>query len=777
MPERPKTEPGLTRGPVSEEPSRVSRRILGWLKHAVDRLVGNDRLTGVMFVLCVALLVTLQQGRGAALRLEAGQAAPQEIRAPFAISVPDAQATELRRQEARAAVLPVFQPDDQALARGHDSLARLFGAGRGALAARRTHGRRALTSGERETLRRAASLAVDDRALDLLVAAEFSETLERALGAALAAVAAAPIASDPGPLLGATGIAIRDRQGTERQESDLGRILDLEEARQALVPALRAASPALDASQAEALEAVLAPLLLPNLIHDAEETARRRAAAADEVVPLVVPVAKGEVIVRRGAVVTPAQADLLRKVADMRGPLPLLSSLAGNLLMLGLLVVFLHRYLEPLQREVRGADHLFGMHMVVGAGMALLTAALIRLATILASHAEGDLANPESYLRAIPVAAGTMAIMLLARARAAMVFGVFGAVVFGMLAGWDLRMTAYALVSNCAAIYSVRQYKQRTAVLKAGAVVGVVNALAALALAAGPGVPPPTARLLLEVALALAGGMLVALTVSTALPVLEWVFNVLTDIRLLELSNLNNPLLRRLAVQAPGTYNHSVIVGTLAEAAAQAVGGNSLLCRVAAYYHDIGKMNKPEYFIENQMNATGLHDKLSPTMSSLVIASHVKDGVRMARDFNLPQPIIDLIPQHHGTRLITYFFNKAKTLANPEIQEVSESNFRYPGPKPQSKEGAIFMMADSVEAAARTIDDPTPAKFQDMIRKILNAVILDDQLTETDLTFSDLDRIQDSFQRTLTSLYHHRIDYPGFEFGDRPTRDRITLPG
>jgi len=250
-----------------------------------------------------------------------------------------------------------------------------------------------------------------------------------------------------------------------------------------------------------------------------------------------------------------------------------------------------------------------------------------------------------------------------------------------------------------------------------------------------------------------------------------------SDIRLLELSNLNNPLLRKLAVQAPGTYNHSVIVGTLAEAAAQAVGGNSLLCRVAAYYHDIGKMSKPEYFIENQMNATGLHDKLSPTMSSLVIASHVKDGVRMARDFNLPQPIIDLIPQHHGTRLITYFFNKAKTLANPEIQEVSESNFRYPGPKPQSKEGAIFMMADSVEAAARTIDEPTPAKFQDMIRKILNAVILDDQLTETDLTFSDLDRIQDAFERTLTSLYHHRIDYPGFEFGDRPTRDRITLPG
>lgn len=777
MAARPKTEPGLARGTADAEPSRASRQVLGWLKQAVDRLVGNDRLTGVLFVVSVALLVTLQQGSGGALRLEAGQAAPQEIRAPVAITLRDAPATELRRQEARAAVLPVFQPDDQALSKGRASLSRFFGAGRSALAARRTRGHRPLTGSEREALRAAVALPVDDRTLDLLVAAGFSETLERALDGALRTVAAAPIASDPGPLLGAAGIVIRQRQGTERRETDLGRILDLEEARAALVPVLKAGSPALDAGEGEAVAAILSPLVLPNLIYDAEETARRRATAAAEVAPLVVSVVKGEILVRRGAVVTPAQAELLGRVATLRGPLPMLGSLVGNLLVLGLLVVFLHRYLEPLQREVRGADHLFGMHMVVGTGMALLSAVLIRLASMLASHAEGDLANADSYLRAIPVAAGTMAIMLLARARAAMVFGVFGAVVFGMLAGWDLRLTAYALVSNCAAIYSIRQYKQRTAVIKAGAVVGVVNALAALALALGPGLTPPTPRLLLEVSLALAGGILVALTVSTALPVLEWMFNVLTDIRLLELSNLNNPLLRRLAVQAPGTYNHSVIVGTLAEAAAQAVGGNSLLCRVAAYYHDIGKMNKPEYFIENQMNATGLHDKLSPTMSSLVIASHVKDGMRMARDFNLPKPIIDLIPQHHGTRLITFFFRKAKTLENPEIQEVSESNFRYPGPKPQSKEGAIFMMADSVEAAARTIDAPTPAKFQDMIRKILNAVILDDQLTETDLTFSDLDRIQDAFQRTLTSLYHHRIDYPGFEFVDRPTRDRVTLPG
>jgi putative nucleotidyltransferase with HDIG domain len=273
------------------------------------------------------------------------------------------------------------------------------------------------------------------------------------------------------------------------------------------------------------------------------------------------------------------------------------------------------------------------------------------------------------------------------------------------------------------------------------------------------------------------GGLLVSIVASFTLPVLEWMFNVVTDIRLLELSNLNTPLLRKLAVQAPGTYNHSVLVGTLAEAAAEAIGGGALLCRVAAYYHDIGKMKKPEYFIENSpQDAIKRHSKLSPTMSSLIILSHVKDGVKLAQDYHLPRPIQDFIRQHHGTRLITYFFKKAKKMEDRGIQEVSESNFRYPGPKPQSKEAAIFMMSDSVEAAARTIDEPTPAKFKDLIRQIVNAVILDDQLSETELTFSDLDRIQRSFEVTLASIYHHRIEYPGFRFEDRPARDRVTLP-
>ncbi len=251
---------------------------------------------------------------------------------------------------------------------------------------------------------------------------------------------------------------------------------------------------------------------------------------------------------------------------------------------------------------------------------------------------------------------------------------------------------------------------------------------------------------------------------------LESAFNILTDIRLLELSNLNNPLLRRLAVEAPGSYNHSVIVGTLAEAAAESIGANALFCRVAAYYHDVGKMLKPDYFIENQRDGANRHDHLSPHMSALVIASHVKEGYELAKSYGLPRQVLEIIPQHHGTRKINFFYQKAKRGEQPQAEEVRESDFRYPGPKPQTREAAIFMLSDSIEAAARTLDDPSPARFKGLIRKIVSDVVLDDQFSECDLAFADLEKVSAAFLRTLSSIYHHRIDYPGFDFEKTPER-------
>jgi hypothetical protein len=260
------------------------------------------------------------------------------------------------------------------------------------------------------------------------------------------------------------------------------------------------------------------------------------------------------------------------------------------------------------------------------------------------------------------------------------------------------------------------------------------------------------------------GGMSVAAIVSLILPVVEYIFKVTTDISLLELLDLNQPLMKNLMVSAPGTYHHSVIVGNLAESAAEIVGANPLLARVSAYYHDIGKIKMPDYFVENQSSAVSRHEKLTPHMSSMIITNHVKEGLELAREFKLPEPIIDIIEQHHGTMLISYFYQKAKETAGngPPVEE----DYRYHGPKPQSRVAALVMMADGVEAASRVLTDPTPARIASLVDRIINHIFLEGQLDECELTLKDIYEIKKRFTYILTGIFHKRVDYPGFDFSN-----------
>ena len=299
-----------------------------------------------------------------------------------------------------------------------------------------------------------------------------------------------------------------------------------------------------------------------------------------------------------------------------------------------------------------------------------------------------------------------------------------------------------------------------------GFFVGLANCLAFLVLELYRGFPVEPESTLFAAGCAIVGGMLAVGLVTSLLPLFEGLFGVTTDQRLLELSNQNLPLLKRLSLEAPGTYQHSLAVSNLVEAGADAVGGNALYLRVCSYYHDIGKLTKPQYFVENQ-RGTNPHDDLLPSMSSLVIQSHVKKGVAMAREAKLPLPIIQGIATHHGTKLIRYFYHKAENQAESEKSEVRESDYRYPGPKPHTKELGILLLADAVEAAARTIEQPTPTRLQGMIKKIFDDALEDGQLVDSELTFSELDKVASAFLWVLTNMYHHRIDYPGFNFNRR----------
>jgi len=308
-----------------------------------------------------------------------------------------------------------------------------------------------------------------------------------------------------------------------------------------------------------------------------------------------------------------------------------------------------------------------------------------------------------------------------------------------------------------------RKIDTRTKTVFAGALGGVAQTavLVLLTLATVEGWSPK--RLALRVAWSLGGGVGWGLLMTGVLPFIERIFNLATPMRLRELADLNQPFFRRFLLEAPGTYHHSVLVGSLAEAAADAVGADPLLARVGAYYHDIGKMTKPTYFAEN-IHGQSRHEKLSPPMSALVIVSHVRDGVEMGKELGLPQPVIDIIAQHHGTCVVEYFYYEAlkEARANGSTR-VDVARYRYPGPKPQTKEAAIVMLADAVEAASRALKEPSSARVAELVHELVMRRLLDGQLDESPLTLREIHKIEQTMTRMLQGLFHTRIPYPSRE--------------
>ena len=327
------------------------------------------------------------------------------------------------------------------------------------------------------------------------------------------------------------------------------------------------------------------------------------------------------------------------------------------------------------------------------------------------------------------------------------------AVTLASLAGGHFYLLVLFLISAISSSLLVLGARRRIVIIRAGLFVGIIQALS-LFLARRFLVNLPGQYLLL-----LINGFASAIIVIGVLPVFEFLFRTVTDVSLLELADFNQPLLQRMIMEAPGTYHHSLIVGNLSEAACRQVGANALLARIGAYYHDIGKLEKADYFSENQNIASSRHDDLSPTMSKLVIMNHVKEGIELARRYKLNPRLVDFIRQHHGNSLVYYFYRRALEEIE-EDQEIKEEGFRYPGPKPDTKEAAIVLLADSVEAATRALKDLSLSKIEEVVHKVINNKFIDGQLDECDLTLKDLEKISAIFVRILSGMYHGRISYP-----------------
>lgn len=360
----------------------------------------------------------------------------------------------------------------------------------------------------------------------------------------------------------------------------------------------------------------------------------------------------------------------------------------------------------------------------------------------------------------IPVAAvGMLTMLLFNDFELMLIMSLASSLILTLVVGGDMGMTIIFFLGSLIGSYSVRNARRIGTLMSAGLSVAAVQVFAAIVLTEKMAFVDLGNFLQLYAKPLAVNGFLAASLTMVTFKGFEQLFDVLTNFTLLELSDFNQPLLKRMILEAPGTYHHSLIVGNLSEAAADTIGADSLLTRVGAYYHDIGKMDKAEYFTENQLAGGNKHEDLEASVSRLVIINHVRNGIELGKKYKLNHKVIDFIPQHHGTSLTYYFYQKALEDAENRT-EVDEANYRYPGPKPQSKETAIVLLADSVEAATRSLDEPNPKKIEELVRKIINNKFIDGQLDECNLTLKEIDQIAATFIKVLSAMYHSRVKYP-----------------
>ncbi len=509
--------------------------------------------------------------------------------------------------------------------------------------------------------------------------------------------------------------------------------------------------------------------ILPNIKLNAVATAQAMAAATDAVPRTLGFVQENERIVSKHERITPEikqKLESLRRARAERGPASdSEAQVVGTALHVMVIVMLYGIYLYLFRK------HIFGNNRRLA-----LIALLILLEGVFAYLTrEADVTAPVEYLIAVPVASMILTIVFDSRV------GFYGTVIVSFVVagirGNDYSVALASLIAGALSVYTVRDMQNRTQIFRSFGFILLGYSVTIIAL--GLERFESLGGIAQQLSFATINAVISPVLTYGLLIFFERVFKVTTDLTLMELAHFNHPLLRMLAEKAPGTYHHSLSMATLAEAASAAVGANETLARVGAYFHDIGKILKPTYFVENQRGSRNRHDRLSPRMSSLIIAAHVKDGMALAKEYQLPQEIIDFIPMHHGTTRIDYFYSKALELAHSsgdetKIDEIKEQDYRYPGPKPQTKETGIMMLADTVEAAVRAIDDPTPQKLEAAIEELVRKRFVEGELDECPLTLKDLTRIKAAFLGVLVGVYHSRVKYP--EIPRRHYRRKAATP-
>ena len=517
--------------------------------------------------------------------------------------------------------------------------------------------------------------------------------------------------------------------------------------------------PGMDNNALYAIKVISRRFIRPNLDYDSASTEDRRQEAISKVEPVTIRFSKGEMIVREGERVSRDQALVLGDFysSEKRARL---TSTAGTALIaffgLVILLFCLRKYRPDIYQDRR-----------------FLT---LTIATLLISIGMTRLVYGQDFLANLlaPAVLAPLLLAVLLDINVALMAAAFMGLAVGLISGYDLTYALQVLLAGSVGAYASTDIRQRVNLFRPGFLISITYfAIALITGWMGGGI---LEEVFAESLWGLGSGIVVAFLAMGLIPILESIFNLTTHIKLVEMGDMSHPLLKKMRMEAQGTFFHTLAVATLAESAADAIGADALLVRVATYYHDIGKIKRPEYFSENQIGVQKKkHDKLSPNLSKLIIVSHVKEGVGMAQEHKLPRVFIDMIKEHQGTGIVSYFYHKAKEQGWTDVRE---EDFRYPGPRPQTKETGIVMLADSIEGASRSLTNPTPKSIREMVSKVVRTKFLSGELDECSLTFNDLEKITDSFIDTLTTTFHTRVEYPKGELDEKIERaaEQMTTP-
>lgn len=494
----------------------------------------------------------------------------------------------------------------------------------------------------------------------------------------------------------------------------------------------------------------------PNTYFNAQKTQELKEQAREQVSPVYLKLTKGEVVIREGDVVDRTayvKLKAINSLLEVKNRFLDLVGIIAILLVFFVISALIYKKLKPTEKMSKKK-----LILITGS-IILLQIVLIKVfyfLSIVLGYYSPDF--PKSVLLyLIPFAVASIAGVLLVGFKYSLSISLITVILASITVDNSLRFMIFIfsfLDSTVASVYLINN-KNRGGIVKVGFIISIINVFLIIIFYMLQSNTIFNNVTLISLGFGVLNGILTAIIISGVLPIFEWIFDVSTNVKLVELGNLNHSLLKELAIKTPGTYHHSIVVSSLSEAACQAIGANSLLAKVGSYYHDIGKTRKPNYFIENQFDIENPHDRLMPYVSSLIIKNHVKDGVEIAKKYRLGSQIIDIIEQHHGTMIVKFFYDKAKEMGlNP-----NEEDFRYPGPKPQSKEAGIVMLADKIEAATKNLNEPTVTHLKNYAKIITNEVFLDGQLDESDLSLRELNLIVDSFVNVLIGIFHHRIKY------------------